>query len=86
MPFRRQEPELPPLPDLQDVTLTKEGELKAWRLLSLMEAFIKKHNEPPTLDDIDLLGRVASSRADLHEACDALRGGCSLVHLVAIFT
>lgn len=88
MPFRRQDPEpLPPLPPLEDddVLLTKEGELKAWRLLSLMEAFIKSFNEPPTLDDIDLLGRVASSRADLHEACDALTHGCSLVHLVAIF-
>lgn len=88
MPFRRQEPEpLPPLyPEPEDLLLTKEGELKAWRLLSLIEAFIKRFNEPPTLDDIDLLGRVASSRADLHDACDALVGGCSVVHLVAIFT
>lgn len=86
MPFRGQEPEPPPLPALEDdLLLTKDGELKAWRLLSLMEAFIKRFNEPPTLDDIDLLGRVANSRADLHEACDALTHGCSLAHLVAIF-
>ena len=66
--------------------LTEEARLKAWRLLSLMDAFLHKHPEPIALDEIDLLSRVAAGSHDLHDACAALRNGCGLDHLVIIFT
>ena len=66
--------------------LTEEGRRKAWRMLSLIEAFLHQHPEPIALDEIDLLGRVAAGNHDLHDACAALRNGCQLDYLVIIFT
>lgn len=66
--------------------LSEEGKRKAWRMLSLIEAFRLLHEDPLSLDEIDLLGRVASGSHDLHDACAALRNGCGLELLVIIFT
>lgn len=67
-------------------TLSEEGKRKAWRMLSLIDAFRVQHAEPLSLDEIDQLGNVAEGNYDLHNACAALRNGCSLDHLVEIFT
>lgn len=64
--------------------LTPEQRLQAWRLLKLIDALGTR--EPIDLDDIDLLGQIANSRADLHDVCKALRSGCSLGNAVVIFT
>ena len=66
--------------------LSEEGKRKAWRMLALIDAFRARHEDPLSLDEIDLLGRVAEGHYDLHDACAALRKGCGLEHLVLIFT
>jgi hypothetical protein len=73
--------------ETEDIYLTKEEQLKAWRLLELMRALLAhRPTEPVGLDEIDLLAVVAAGTADLHSACDALRNGCDCQGLVAIFT
>lgn len=79
------EPNEQPEPEAEE--LTEEGKRKAWRLLSLLNALRElRPQEPVSLDEIEQLGRVASGHYDLHAACDALRCGCKLDHLVDIFT
>jgi hypothetical protein len=86
------EPNRPESSDETDVasteteTLSEEGKRKAWRMLALIDAFRALHADPLSLDEIDLLGRVAEANFDLHDACGALRNGCSLDYLVVIFT
>lgn len=72
--------------EIEDTRLSEEGRRKAWRLLVLLDALRQRHPEPVSLDEIDLLGRVAEAHYDLHDACAALRNGCGLDHLVQIFT
>lgn len=82
------EPEETPVAstEIEDV-LTEEGKRKAWRLLALLDALrVRRPAEPVSLDEIDLLGRVAEGHHDLHDACAALRNGCGLDHLAQIFT
>lgn len=67
--------------------LTDSEKCCAWRLLMLIDALrFFRPNDAVSLDEIDLLGRVASGNQDLHDACAALRSGCQLDLLVAIFT
>lgn len=71
----------------QEVDLSEEGKRKAWRLLALLETMRKRRpDEPISLDEIDLLGLVAAGHYDLHDACAAIRNGCTLDLLVVIFT
>jgi hypothetical protein len=83
------EPEEPEVPEVgtDDIYLSKEEQLKAWRLLELMRALLAyRPTEPISLDEIDSLAVVAAGTADLHAACSALERGCGCQHLVAIFT
>lgn len=71
----------------ESVQLTDEGRRKSWRLLMLMDALIdRRPDEPISLEEIALLGRVADGNFDLHDACAALRNGCGVDHLAVIFT
>lgn len=67
--------------------MTEEGKRKAWRLLALLDALrVRRPADPVSLDEIDLLGRVAEGHHDLHDACAAVRNGCGLELLAQIFT
>ena len=73
--------------DIQDDRLSEEDKRKAWRLLALLDALRdRRPQEPASLDEVDLLGKVAKGQHDLHDACAALRAGCGLDLLVQIFT
>ncbi|HET6916933.1 MAG TPA: hypothetical protein VFH56_12655 [Acidimicrobiales bacterium] len=73
--------------EVAESVLTEEDKRHAWRLLMLLDAFRAfRPNESVSLDEIDLLGRVARGNHDLHDACAALRNGCKLDLLVIIFT
>lgn len=71
----------------EPVELSEEGRRKAWRLLELLRALTElRPSEPVSLDEVDLLAMIAAGHYDLHDACAALRNGCTLDHLVVIFT
>lgn len=85
-PNKPEEPKEPSV-EVTESVLTEEDKRHAWRLLMLLDAFrdLRPH-ESVSLDEIDLLGRVARGNHDLHDACAALRNGCKLEYLVVIFT
>jgi hypothetical protein len=66
-------------------TLSPEGELHGWRLLSLIDAY-RTQKSTLEYDDIELLGQIALATSDLHEACSALMRGCQLEYAVIIFS
>lgn len=73
--------------EVEPLKLSSEDKRRAWRLLMLLDSLrIARPNEPVSLDEIDLLGRVARGNHDLHDACAAVRNGCKLELLVIIFT
>lgn len=74
-----------PPDDEQEEQFNELGRLLSWRLLNLIDAY-RTQKEVLELDDIDLLGRIAQARFDLHDACAALSNGCTLEHAVIIFT
>ena len=75
-----------PVLDTEPLHLSEEEKRKAWRLLALLDALTALRPEPVSLDEVDQLGLVAKGHYDLHDACAALRHGCSLDLLVIIFT
>lgn len=83
---RKPEPEEQPVA-VTDTQLSKEGERQAWRLLALLDALrFSRPDDPVSLDEVDLLGKVAKGHYDLHDACAALRAGCGPGLLASIFT
>ena len=67
--------------------LTEEGRRKAWRLLKLLDALREiRPDGPVEFAELNQLGEVANGDHDLHDACDALRNGCSFELLVGIYT
>lgn len=65
--------------------LTAEEKQQSWRLLKLIDAYTKG-KRVLELDDVQKLGLIAGSGADLHAACKALEQGCKLDTAVSIFT
>lgn len=65
--------------------LSEIGKLHGWRLLNLIDAY-RAQKEPLDMEDIELLGHIAKSTADLHVACTAFLDGCTLEQAVLIFT
>lgn len=86
-PNEQPKEEQQPVAETEIDHLTEQDRRDAWRLLMLLDA-LRAHRpqEAVSLDEIDLLGRVARGNHDLHDACAALRNGCALHHLVIIFT
>jgi hypothetical protein len=70
---------------LGGVQLSDKEKLYGWRLLSLIDAY-RTQKEPLDLEDMELLGRIARARTDLHEACSALLSGCRLEYAVILYT
>lgn len=64
-----------------EVELTERERVDGWRLLNLIDAY-RKQKEPLDLEDIELLGFIAHSSADLHLAVHALEHGCAPDQLV----